>query len=78
MATDTTPQAVQLDAAERSELETVVTDMRDRVEANVRYQLEELQFTTEPTNKDLEEPRQAIYEALTLEGGADTDWAAAV
>ena len=78
MATDTTPQAVQLDAAERSELETVVTDMRDRVEANVRYQLEELQLTTEPTDEDLEAPRQAIYEAISLEGAADTDWTAAV
>ncbi len=37
----TRPRKAQLDKEEREHLEDVVTEMRDRVEANVRYQLEE-------------------------------------
>jgi len=37
----THPRKAQLDKEEREHLEDVVTEMRDRVEANVRYQLED-------------------------------------
>ncbi|WP_420183120.1 BREX-5 system adenine-specific DNA-methyltransferase PglX (plasmid) [Haloarcula sp. KBTZ06] len=37
----THPRKAQLDKEEREHLEAVVTEMRDRVEANVRYQLED-------------------------------------
>ncbi len=37
----THPRTAQLDTAEREHLEDVVTEMRDRVEANVRYRLED-------------------------------------
>jgi len=43
----TQPRKARGDKEEREHLEDVVTEMRDRVEANVRYQLEDGTISTE-------------------------------
>jgi hypothetical protein len=46
----TQPRKARLDKEEREHLEDVVTEMRDRVEANVRYQLkDEYDLDQKPT-----------------------------
>jgi hypothetical protein len=64
----TQPRKAQLDKAEREHLEDIVTKMRERVEANVRYQLEEYDLGEEP-DKDafLNDEREDIVEAIELE-----------
>ena len=65
----------QLDKEEREHLEDVVTKMRERVEANVRYQLEEYNLETRP-NEDasLTEEREDLVEAIELEAVDGNEW----
>ena len=65
----------QLDKQEREHLEDVVTEMRERVEANVRYQLEENDFEERP-DKDasLTEEQEDLVEAIELEAVDGNDW----
>ncbi|WP_323676877.1 BREX-5 system adenine-specific DNA-methyltransferase PglX [Halorubellus sp. PRR65] len=71
-----TPRKAQLDKEEREHLEDVVTDMRDRVEANVRYQLEDEYGLDEKPNDDasLSEEEEDLVEAIELEAVDGNDW----
>lgn len=71
----TTPRKAQLDKEEREHLEDVVTEMRERVEANVRYQLEEYDLEERP-NKDtsLSDEEEGLVEAIKLEAVDGNDW----
>jgi hypothetical protein len=53
----TSPRKAQLDKEEREHLEDVVTEMRNRVEANARYQLEEYSLEALPDGAYLSESR---------------------
>jgi hypothetical protein len=58
----------QLDKAEREHLEDVVTEMRDRVEDNVRFQLTQQGLDTKPEDTDsLDEDVASLVEAIELE-----------
>lgn len=72
----THPRKAQLDKEEREHLEDVVTKMRDRVEANVRYQLEDKYDLTEKPNDNstLSEIQQDLIEAIELEAADGKDW----
>jgi len=78
----TQPRKAQLDRAEREHLEDVVAGMRDRVEANVRYQLEaEYDLDDEPIagardddGASLTGERAALVEAIELEAADGTNW----
>ncbi|WP_425461871.1 BREX-5 system adenine-specific DNA-methyltransferase PglX [Natronosalvus hydrolyticus] len=65
----------QLDKEEREHLEDVVTEMRDRVEANVRYQLEEYDLETRPDeDASLSEEQEDLVEAIELEAVDGNEW----
>ncbi|WP_138006591.1 BREX-5 system adenine-specific DNA-methyltransferase PglX [Halalkalirubrum salinum] len=65
----------QLDKAEREHLEDVVTEMRDRVEDNVRFQLTQQGLDTKPADTDaLEEGTSSLVEAIDLEGVDGHAW----
>ena len=70
------PRKAQLDKEEREHLEDVVTEMRDRVEANVRYQLEDEYDLDEKPNDDasLNEEQEDLVEAIELEAVDGNDW----
>ena len=72
----TQPRKAQLDKEEREHLEDVVTDMRDRVEANVRYQLEDAYDLEERPDDDasLSEEQEDLVEAIELEAVDGNDW----
>ena len=72
----TQPRKVQLDKEERERLEDIVTEMRDRVEANVRYQLEnEYDLDEKPANDtSLSEEQEDIIEAIELEAVDESSW----
>jgi len=72
----TQPRKAQLDKEEREHLEDVVTEMRDRVEANVRYQLEdEYDLDGEPDDDaSLSEEQEDLVEAIELEAVDGNDW----
>lgn len=66
----------QLDSAEREHLEHVVTQLRDRVEDNVRFQLTQHGLDTEPADTDaLDEDTSSLAEAIELEAVDDESWA---
>jgi len=69
------PRKAQLDKEEREHLEDVVTEMRDRVEANVRYQLEEYDLEERP-NEDasLSDEEKDLVEVIELEAVDGNDW----
>ncbi|MFC6720717.1 BREX-5 system adenine-specific DNA-methyltransferase PglX [Halobacteriaceae archaeon SHR40] len=68
-------QNVQLDNEERTLLEETVTRMRDRVEANVRYQLEEYNLEERPDeNTSLNEEEEDLVEAIELEAIDGNEW----
>ena len=70
----TVPRKAQLDKAEREHLEDVVTEMRDRVEANVRYQLEERDLETRPDDDAPHSEEVAdLVTAIDLESADDDD-----
>ncbi len=66
----------QLDKEEREHLEDVVTEMRDRVEANVRYQLEDkYEIAEKPDNAtSLSNDQKGLIEAIELEAVDADDW----
>jgi type I restriction-modification system DNA methylase subunit len=73
----TQPRKAQLDKEEREHLEDIVTEMRDRVEANVRYQLENKYNLDEKPDDDdasLSEEQEALVEAIELEAVDGNDW----
>ncbi|MFP8953116.1 BREX-5 system adenine-specific DNA-methyltransferase PglX [Natrialbaceae archaeon A-arb3/5] len=72
----TQPRKAQLDKEEREHLEDVVTEMRDRVEANVRYQLEDEYNLNEKPDDDasLSEEQEDLVEAIELEAVDGNDW----
>ncbi|ERJ05668.1 hypothetical protein HLRTI_002290, partial [Halorhabdus tiamatea SARL4B] len=72
----TQPRKAQLDKEEREHLEDVVTEMRDRVEANVRYQLEDEYDLDEKPADDasLSEEQEALVEAIELEAVDGNEW----
>ena len=72
----TQPHKAQLDKDEREHLEDVVTEMRDRVEANVRYQLEDEYDLDEKPDDDasLSEEQEDLVEAIELEAVDGNDW----
>ncbi|TKX41408.1 BREX-5 system adenine-specific DNA-methyltransferase PglX [Halorubrum sp. ARQ200] len=72
----TQPRKAQLDKEEREHLEDVVTEMRDRVEANVRYQLEDEHDLDEKPDDDesLSEEQEELVEAIELEAADGHNW----
>ncbi|WP_226042474.1 BREX-5 system adenine-specific DNA-methyltransferase PglX [Natrinema sp. DC36] len=72
----TQPRKAQLDKEEREHLEDVVTEMRDRVEANVRYQLEDEYDLDEKPDEDvsLSEEQDDLVEAIELEAVDGDNW----
>jgi hypothetical protein len=69
------PRKAQLDKEEREHLENVVTEMRDRVEANVRYQLEEYDLEDRPDeDASLSDEKEDLVEAIELEAVDGNDW----
>jgi len=72
----TQPRKAQLDKEEREHLEDVVTEMRDRVEANVRYQLEDEYDLDEKPDDDasLSEEQEDLVEAIELEAADGHNW----
>jgi len=66
----------QLDKEERELLEDVVTDMREDVEADVRFQLQQKGLDTEPEDAgSFDEEKQGLVEAIRLEGVDGEGWA---
>ncbi len=71
----TQPRKAQLDKEEREHLEDVVTEMRDRVEANVRYQLEEYDLEEQPDeDASLNDEEGDLVEAIELEAVDSNEW----
>ncbi|GAB6860212.1 BREX-5 system adenine-specific DNA-methyltransferase PglX [Haloplanus litoreus] len=69
------PRKAQLDKEEREHLEDVVTEMRDRVEANVRYQLEECDLEARPDDDaSLSDEEEDLVEAIELEAVDGNEW----
>jgi len=76
MASDSiSQQKTQLDKAEREHLEGVVAGMRERVNDNVRFQLEQKGLDEEPKNiDDLDGDIQKLGEAIQLEAVDGHSW----
>jgi len=70
------PRKAQLDKEEREHLEDVVTEMRDRVEANIRYQLEDEYALEDRADDDasLSEEQEDLVKAIELEGVDGDNW----
>jgi hypothetical protein len=69
------PRKAQLDKEEREHLEDIVTEMRERVEANVRYQLEEYDLEERPAeDASLSDEEEDLVEAIELEAVDDNEW----
>ncbi|TKX78023.1 hypothetical protein EXE53_23420, partial [Halorubrum sp. SD626R] len=67
--------AVQLDKDEREHLEDVVTEMRERVEDNVRFQLAQAGLEDAPADRDqLSDDEAALVDAIELEAPDDESW----
>ncbi|WP_135304845.1 BREX-5 system adenine-specific DNA-methyltransferase PglX [Haloarcula amylovorans] len=68
-------QKAQLDKAEREHLEDVITEMRDRVEDNVRFQLTQQGLDDKPDDVDaLDEDTTSLVEAIELEAVDGQSW----
>lgn len=76
MASDSLSQRkAQLDKEEREHLEDVVTEMRERVEDNVKFQLTQKGLDEAPANSDsLDEDIQKVVEAIELEAVDGHTW----
>ena len=65
----------QLDKEEREHLEDVVTEMRERVEDNIKFQLTQKGLDEEPADFDeLDEDTRTLTEAIDLEGADSHTW----
>ncbi|AWB28454.1 BREX-5 system adenine-specific DNA-methyltransferase PglX [Halococcoides cellulosivorans] len=70
-----TPRKAQLDKEEREHLEDIVTEMRERVEANVRYQLDAYDLDERPDeDASLSDEEEDLVEAIELEAVDGNDW----
>ena len=68
----------QLDKEEREHLEDIVTEMRERVEDNVEFQLTQKGLDDEPEGVDsLDEDTQQLVEAIKLEAVDGETWSEA-
>ncbi len=68
----------QLDKSEREHLEDVVTEMRERVEDNVEFQLTQTGLDDEPEDADaLDADTQQLVEAIELEAVDGETWSEA-
>ncbi|RRJ28509.1 BREX-5 system adenine-specific DNA-methyltransferase PglX [Halocatena pleomorpha] len=68
-------QKVQLDKAEREQLEEIVAGMRERVEDNVRFQLTQNGLDEKPDDTDaLNDDISSLVEAIELEAVDGDDW----
>jgi hypothetical protein len=68
-------RTAQLDKAEREHLEDVITEMRERVEDNVEYQLRQQDLDEQPDESDsLDEDAQQLVEAIELEAVDGHTW----
>jgi len=79
MASDSLSQRkAQLDKEEREHLEDIVTEMRERVEDNVEFQLTQKGLDDEPEDVDpLDEDTQQLVEAIELEAVDGETWSEA-
>jgi len=78
MSDTTAARKAQLDTEEREHLEAVVTEMRERVEDNVEFQLTQHGLDDEPEDRDaLDEDIQQLVEAIELEAVDGESWSAA-
>jgi hypothetical protein len=69
------PRKAQLDKEEREHLEDIVNEMRGRVEANVRYQLEEYDLEDRPDeDASLSDVEEHLVEAIELEAVDGNNW----
>ena len=67
-----TTSKAQLDKEEREHLEDIVAEMRERVEANVEFQLTQEGLDNEPADRDsLDEETRQLVEAIELEAVDD-------
>ena len=74
-----TTQKAQLDKEQREHLEDIVTEMRDRVEDNVRFQLTQMGLDTEPgSTESLAEDTRQIVEAIEIEAVDAESWSEAL
>ncbi|WP_248896817.1 BREX-5 system adenine-specific DNA-methyltransferase PglX [Haloplanus halobius] len=79
MTGSSSPRKVQLGESEREHLEDVVTEMRERVEANVTYQLSQLGLDDEPAELSaVDDDAQQVVDAIELEAVDGADWDEAV
>jgi hypothetical protein len=68
-------RTAQLDKAEREHLEAVVTEMRERVEGNVEFQLGQQGLDDEPRDREtLDGATRDLVEAIDLEGADGHAW----
>ncbi|WP_135304843.1 BREX-5 system adenine-specific DNA-methyltransferase PglX [Haloarcula amylovorans] len=68
-------QKAQLDKAEREHLEDIVTEMRDRVEDNIRFRLTQQDLDEKPDDTDaLDEEMASLVEAIELEAVDSQSW----
>lgn len=67
----------QLDKEEREHLEDVVTEMRERVEDNVEFQLTQKGLDDEPEDVDSLDETQQLVEAIELEAVDSETWSEA-
>ena len=79
MASDSFSQRkAQLDKVEREHLEDIVTEMRERIEDNVEFQLTQKGLDDEPEASDsLNEDTQQLVEAIELEAVDGETWSEA-
>ncbi len=79
MASDSLSQRkAQLDKEEREHLEDIVAEMRERVEANVEFQLVQEDLDEEPEDIDsLDGDTQRLVEAIELEAPDEESWSEA-
>lgn len=72
-------RAAQLDEAERDHLQTVVGEIRDRVEDNVAYRLGRLGLDEVPEDRDaLDGETRRLVDAIELEARDGDSWSTAV
>ena len=76
---DSTPRKAQLDKAEREHLEDVVTDLRELVEREIEYELEQqYDLTSKEGGEELsgeeETVREQLVEAIEYENPGEKSW----
>lgn len=76
MSDESHSRTAQLDKADREHLEDVVTDMRERIESNVRYQLEGHGLDSEP-EAEVDDERAEVVEAIERERVEGDTWSEA-